>query len=112
MPSITPLWQHLFFRPTERIDDVHQANRPGGTETAIGMQSKSSLKKGGDGDKNIMIPLASFWTWKKLPKRLNLWVFKFDPADPTDLSFSDRGGFPRPELLPIADIFRSVGGND
>lgn len=79
-------------------------------------QSQSSSKKeelnhDDDGNKSV-IPLASFRTWKKLPKRLILWVFQFNPNDPTDLSTSTGGGFPRPELLPIADIFRSTTGGD
>lgn len=57
-------------------------------------------------DQKKMIPLATFRSWNKLPKRLNIWVFRFDPDNPTDLSVSDDGGFPRPDLLPLADIFR------
>jgi hypothetical protein len=53
-----------------------------------------------------LIPLATFRSWNKLSKRLNIWVFKFDPNDPTDLSVSEDAGFPRPELLPLSDIFR------
>ena len=53
-----------------------------------------------------LIPLATFRSWIKLSKRLNVWVFKFDPNDPTDLSATQDGGFPRPELLPLSDIFR------
>ena len=29
-----------------------------------------------------------------------------DPNNPSDLSVSEGGGFPRPDLLPMADIFR------
>ncbi|KAL7510800.1 hypothetical protein ACHAXN_007723 [Cyclotella atomus] len=66
----------------------------------------SSPKKELDSEK--LIPLATFRSWNKLSKRLNVWVFKFDPDDPTDLSVSEDGGFPRPELLPLSDIFRQV----
>jgi len=59
-----------------------------------------------------LVPFATFRSWKKLPRRLNLWVFQFDPDDPCDLSSSEGGGFPRPSLLAMADIFRSVGGED
>ncbi|KAL3791258.1 hypothetical protein HJC23_000875 [Cyclotella cryptica] len=58
------------------------------------------------GQEENLIPLATFRSWNKLSKRLNIWVFKFDPEDPTDLSVSEGGGFPRPELLPLSDIFR------
>jgi len=82
----------LIFRPKENYD-AH-SEEPDGKE------------------RENMVPLATFRTWKKLPKRLNLWVFKLDPNNPTDLSSSEGGAFPRPELLPVADIFRSVGGDD
>ena len=58
------------------------------------------------GQEENLIPLATFRSWNKLSKRLNIWVFKFDPENPTDLSVSEGGGFPRPELLPLSDIFR------
>lgn len=61
-----------------------------------------------ESDSEQLIPLATFRSWNKLSKRLNVWVFKFDPEDPTDLSVSEDGGFPRPELLPLSDIFRQV----
>lgn len=95
----------LIFRPNENYDAYSE--EPDGTATAARKQSQSSKER-----ENIMVPLATFRTWKKLPKRLNLWVFKLDPNDPTDLSSSEGGAFPRPELLPVADIFRSVGGDD
>lgn len=92
----------LIFRPQANYDT--HSEEPDGTAT--GNQSQSCK------DSEKMVPLATFRTWKKIPKRLNLWVFKLDPKDPTDLSSSEGGGFPRPELLPVADIFRSVGGDD
>ena len=77
--------------------------------SAESKQTKSSDKVD-DNDK--LVPLATCRSWKKLPKRVNLWVFKFDPNDPTELSVSEGGGFPRPDLLPMADIFRSSGGDE
>jgi hypothetical protein len=94
----------LIFRPNENYDAYSE--EPDGTATAARKQSQSSKER-----ENV-VPLATFRTWKKLPKRLNLWVFKLDPNDPTDLSSSEGGAFPRPELLPVADIFRSIGGDD
>jgi hypothetical protein len=75
-------------------------------------QSSSKKEEIHDDNKNKLVPLASFRTWKKLQKRLILWVFKFNPNDLTDLSTSEGGGFPRPEFLPIADIFHSIDGDD
>jgi len=68
-------------------------------------QSQSSSREVDDGEEKV-VPLASFRSWQKLTKRLNLWVFQFDPNDPSDLNVSEGGGFPRPELLPMSDIFR------
>jgi len=79
----------------------------GKTEDSTGRQSQSPERAVGDEEK--LVPLATFRSWKKLPQRLNLWAFKFDPDDPLDLSVSEGGGFPRPQLLPMADIFRSSG---
>ena len=59
-----------------------------------------------------LVPLAQFRRWNKLSKRLNMWVFRFDPDNPLDLSVSEGGGFPRPELLPLSDIFRSSAGDE
>jgi len=70
---------------------------------------KQSTKKEAEDDDEKMVPMATFRSWKKLNKRLTLWVFDFDPDNPSDLSVSEGGGFPRPELLPMADIFRSAG---
>jgi hypothetical protein len=101
----------IIFRPND--------NSSTGTNEIEQQQSQSSSKKDelnhtddNDDNKSMVVPLASFRTWKKLPKRLVLWVFQFDPNDPTDLSTSMGGGFPRPELLPIADIFRSTTTGD
>ena len=69
--------------------------------------TKQSTNKKEDDDDDKLVPLATFRSWKKLPHRISLWVFKFDPSDPSDLKVSKDGGFPRPDLLPMADIFRS-----
>jgi hypothetical protein len=102
----------LIFRPNDNSSSTSN------NETEE-QQSQSSSKKDelnhtddDDGNKSMVVQLASFRTWKKLPKRLVLWVFQFNPNDPTDLSTSTGGGFPRPELLPIADIFRSTTTGD
>lgn len=98
----------LIFRQRESTADSEPDNTAM-SQSSTDEQSQSS-KKVGDDKKEV--PYATFRSWKKLPKRINLWVFKFDPDDPADLSMSEGGGFPRPELLPMADIFRSPGGNE
>ncbi|KAL7517572.1 hypothetical protein ACHAWX_002491 [Stephanocyclus meneghinianus] len=90
----------MAFRPMKQYPDLN----PGTEDVNI-----IPTQKVGDtplGQEENLIPLASFRSWNKLSKRLNIWVFKFDPENPTDLSVSEGGGFPRPELLPLSDIFR------
>mmetsp|Transcript_2777 Transcript_2777/g.5895 ORF Transcript_2777/g.5895 Transcript_2777/m.5895 type:complete len:264 (-) Transcript_2777:101-892(-) len=93
----------LIFRNKENTEDSNTVR----SQRSMEKQTQSP-KKGHDEEK--MVPLSTFRSWKKLSKLVNLWVFKFDPDDPSDLSVSEGGGFPRPELLPMADIFRSAGG--
>ena len=48
----------------------------------------------------------AFRQYPKLSKRLVVWCFpRQDHPDDTDLDTAD-GGFPRPELIPIAGLFR------
>ena len=48
----------------------------------------------------------TFRQYPKLPKRLVVWCFpRNDQQDNTDQDTPD-GGFPRPELIPIAGLFR------
>jgi len=48
----------------------------------------------------------------RLPKRIVAWVFPFDPSKPLDVDPTD-GGFPLPERIPIAHLFRGgVGGDE
>lgn len=99
----------LVFRKKENDTDPEPDNAAASNQNTPGKECQSSEKVDDD---TKLVPLATFRSWKKLPKRLNLWVFQFDPDDPCDLSSSEGGGFPRPSLLPMADIFRSVGGED
>lgn len=107
----------LVFRTNKKSDilksDTSNANdgtdsNQGADTTTTGEQTQNSL---GEDDKKS-VTLASFRRWTKLKKRINVWVFKFDPDNPCDLSHSEGGGFPRPDLLPMADIFRSNVGSD
>lgn len=104
----------LFFRRKEEKhtnDYVEKLSKEIGTPSSETRKSTQSKNDGvsNENEDNLVVPLAAFRTWKKLPKRLNVWVFQLDPENPIDLSTSEGGGFPRPELLPIADIFRSFG---
>ena len=87
---------------TANANDGTDSNQ--GTDSATGEQTQNSS----DEDDKKLVTLASFRRWTKLKKRINVWVFKFDPDNPCDLSHSEGGGFPRPDLLPMADIFRST----
>ena len=100
----------LIFRQRESTADSEKSNTPTMSQSSAESKQTKSSDKVDDNDK--LVPLATFRSWKKLPKRVNLWVFKFDPNDPTELSVSEGGGFPRPDLLPMADIFRSSGGDE
>ena len=88
----------MAFRPVKRVR----------TEQHVKQDNKSPMEETNCPKEEKLIPLATFRSWNKLSKRLNIWVFKFDPDDPTDLSVSEDGGFPRPDLLPLSDIFRPV----
>jgi hypothetical protein len=105
----------LFFRQKDKnnAEDSDEKTTKPITKSSAEKQSPNPIKEStandDDDDDEKLIPLAAFRTWKKLPKRLNVWVFQFDPNNPSDLSLSEGGGFPRPELLPMADIFRSYG---
>jgi len=97
----------LVFRPKKNMDVSKTEVFIAEGNAKSGEQSQTSLD---DNDKKV--PLASFRKWTKLKKRVNVWVFKLDPDNPCDLSHSEGGGFPRPDLLPMADIFRTIGDNE
>ena len=97
----------LVFRPKKNMDVSKTEDVVAEGNAKSGEQSQTSLD---DNDKKV--PLASFRKWTKLKKRVNVWVFKLDPDNPCDLSHSEGGGFPRPDLLPMADIFRTIGDNE
>lgn len=91
----------LIYRPMEQPTTKRDAS------STTGEEKEDNIQLSTPPDKGEKVPLATFRRWKKLSKRVNLWVFKFDPDDPYDMSTSEGGGFPRPDLLPLADIFRS-----
>jgi len=97
----------LVFRPKKNMDVSKTEDDIAEGNSKSGEQSQTSLD---DNDKKV--PLASFRKWTKLKKRVNVWVFKLDSDNPCDLSHSEGGGFPRPDLLPMADIFRTIGDNE
>jgi len=60
---------------------------------------------GADGSTNKGIAeLATFRTLKKLSKRIIIWVYPFDSANPT-ASNPGGGGFPRPAMIPLTSLF-------
>mmetsp|Transcript_10967 Transcript_10967/g.25522 ORF Transcript_10967/g.25522 Transcript_10967/m.25522 type:complete len:270 (-) Transcript_10967:1261-2070(-) len=59
---------------------------------------------------DVEVPLAVFRRWKKLSKRIVIWLFPFDPDNPTDLSVTKDSGFPLPDMIPFCDIF--MPGNE
>ena len=63
----------------------------------------SNNNNGNDQNQGILCQLD------KLPKRIVAWVFPFDPSKPTQVDPAD-GGFPLPERIPIAHLFRGGGG--
>ncbi|KAL7473690.1 hypothetical protein ACHAXS_014164 [Conticribra weissflogii] len=101
----------LVFRPKMVVENSSPSNSNKGEKNNNSKIKENNDPINDDGEGKL-IPLASFRKWRKIPKRINLWVFRFDPENPTDLSTSEGGGFPRPELLPLSDIFRSSGDDD
>ena len=57
-----------------------------------------------DRAKNAGNSLATFRQLKKLSKRIVIWVYPFDPTNPTAPN-PEGGGFPRPELIPLTSLF-------
>lgn len=101
----------LVFRPNMNTDvsKSDTTNKDCEQRSKSGEQTQTSLD---DNQDKKLVPLASFRTWTKLKKRVNVWVFKLDTDNPCDLKHSECGGFPRPDLLPMADIFRTIGGDE
>lgn len=97
----------LVFR-TNKKSNILKSEIASADTATTGEQTQNSL----DEDDKKSVTLASFRRWTKLKKRINVWVFKFDPDNPCDLSHSEGGGFPRPDLIPMADIFRSTVHGD
>lgn len=48
----------------------------------------------------------TFTQLRKIPKRLVIWCFPFDPKKPMEPYPCD-GGFPRPEFIPITSLFKN-----
>ena len=54
--------------------------------------------------KNVSIN-SGFKKVIKIPKRIILWIYPFDPNNPLE-PIPNGGGFPRPEFIPISDLFK------
>ena len=94
----------LIFRPKEKAADTESDNNQSPNTKEQSTQSSEKAEEGPD----KLVPLATFRSWRKLSKRINLWVFKFDPDDPTDLSLSEGGGFPRLNCCRLLISFLTV----
>lgn len=49
---------------------------------------------------------SDFRQRSKLSKRFVLWCYPLNKSNPTEPIQDEGGGFPRPEMIPIASIFR------
>uniref|UniRef100_A0A7S4V4P0 Uncharacterized protein n=1 Tax=Ditylum brightwellii TaxID=49249 RepID=A0A7S4V4P0_9STRA len=54
--------------------------------------------------KSSKLKIATFRQLIKIPKRIVIWCYPFDPSNPTEPN-TEGGGFPRPELIPISSLF-------
>lgn len=71
--------------------------------TSKGKRKRSAGADGGSGKKGSAKELATFRTLKKLSKRIIIWVYPFDSANPS--APNKGGGFPRPEMIPLTSLF-------
>ena len=83
-----------------RLEDITE--RKGRSATLVFRENNQTERKEEEG---IMTELA------RLPKRIVAWIYPYDPKKPNELDPSD-GGFPNPERIPIAQLFRSAGGGE
>lgn len=97
----------MVFRPKKNIEDVSKTEETDDDNAKQNTKTEEHTQSSLDDEGNKKVPLASFRKWTKLKKRINVWVFKLDPNNPCDLSQTEGGGFPRPDLLPMADVFRT-----
>mmetsp|Transcript_20330 Transcript_20330/g.24263 ORF Transcript_20330/g.24263 Transcript_20330/m.24263 type:complete len:310 (+) Transcript_20330:59-988(+) len=68
-----------------------------------------AAKKPSDG--KVIKRLSSFRRLEKLPKRIVIWCYPFDPLNPKELTLEKGGGFPRPEMIPISSLFSDKRSN-
>jgi len=68
-----------------------------------------AAKKPSDG--KAIKRLSSFRRLEKLPKRIVIWCYPFDPLNPKELTLEKGGGFPRPEMIPISSLFSDKRSN-
>ena len=99
----------MVFRPKKSNTDVSKTEETVDDNVKQSAKTEQHTQTSLDDEGNKKVPLASFRKWTKLKKRINVWVFNVDPNNPCDLSQTEGGGFPRPDLLPMADIFRTLG---
>lgn len=68
-------------------------------------RKRSAPTTGTDAAARNSTGLATFRQLKKLSKRIVMWVYPFDPANPTEPNDTTGGGFPRPEMIPLTTLF-------
>ena len=81
--------------PEEAATDASRSKKRSAHNTTATKRDNTS-KAGGT--------LATYRQLKKLSKRIVIWVYPFDPANPTAPN-PEGGGFPRPELIPLTSLF-------
>ena len=95
--SVTLLYNNKADQGKESGEDASSSSK-GKRKRSAGADG-STAKKGSTGTTE----LATFRTLKKLSKRIVVWVYPFDPANPS--APNQGGGFPRPEMIPITSLF-------
>lgn len=85
-------------------EDIASTTKGSNNSALLVFRNDDTAKNGNNQNQGILCQLD------KLPKRIVAWVFPFDPSKPTEPDPTD-GGFPLPERIPIAHLFRGGGGN-
>lgn len=79
-------------------ENPKEKTKPG--VTLVFHEKMDDQKNQEDGGKNK----GSFRHLIKLSKRIILWCYPYDPAHPNEPD--PEGGMPRPEMIPLSDLFR------
>ena len=87
--------------------------RKRGNDTTTGSSSRSSSRSTAPDEKQISIAktqTGNFWLLKKLSKRILVWCYPIVDRDESTTTTTSGiimdAGFPRPEMIPISELFR------